>query len=135
MLSIQCGHFSPPSPHFSTPVPGNADLTLRRAPVSARSPKHTAITQHHSPSAAQLHAAHLGRKGWPALLSVPRSQDQCGSVGLLGSLVFSTSFRPNASQEEAESINLLQKTPSWETKATKMPLESLMLKIKSQIIQ
>lgn len=81
-----------------------------------------AITSHHSPSTAQLHAAHLGRKSWPALLTaVPNSYDQWGSVGLSGSLVFSTSFWPNNSQGEAESINPSQKTSSWETKATKMP--------------
>lgn len=68
-------------------------------------------------------------------ISLPNSQAGWGSVGLLGSLVFSTSFWPNTSQGEAESINLSQKTPSWETKATKAPLESLMLTIKSQIIQ
>lgn len=44
-------------------------------------------------------------------------------------------FWPNVSPGEAESINLSQKTPSWETKATKVPSESLMLTIKSQIIQ
>lgn len=51
------------------------------------------------------------------------------------SLMFSTSFWPNTSPEQEESIKISQKTSSWETKATEVPLESSVLTMKSQIIQ